>query len=525
MTGVNKNFFGNLALPGDKSDKPVSPGKKMDPIVIADYDNTQGKDLDIENFKKDVARSFNTTPENIIIIQEKSGLKAKLKDTKQEVKIEFKDKFDLSRMAKYAILSQSMTLINFGQENTNKKIKITDYEDGLSRDSQIQLFKEDVSREMKTPVEQLEIQIFEDNIAVHKIGSTENFLVEFADPADFNRFLEYTKQSKSKRLADFGLKKTEAVISLGGDTRFPNPKDNANFNQNISYSTFLGDSGIHKLKIDVVTDVKLIRAPELQDLKEVTITYANSDMPITGTYGDLRVSYKNGKFDANGKYEYLDLQVDKIGKKIEKNLKDKDAGTIALAAGAIVVVGAGVWAAAKYLPKEQSFDIPLKAKVYGNGLTEVRAAIEPTVTLGAGKFDLDLKKGGVEVKHNIASGTNIREKAVYDLEKKELSTEFEANFDRANIRVNNLYSFENPDLSKTTVYIGKSHTVSDGLNISYSYSQELDRKFNSSNQSINFGLEYTPNDSWKFNLGGGVGLPSPDGQYNYGINARTTYRF
>lgn len=525
MTDLIKNIGNFIWGPGKKMPDPVLPMGKKEAIEIPDYDNAQGIQLDVEKFKNDVALSLNTTVDNIEIIQEKSGLKAKLKDSQEEIEIHFKDKLDLSRMAKYAILSSSLNLINFGDNNSGKKIKIVDYEDGLSRDSQIQLFKDDVSREMKTDRKFLEIHIFDNNLVVRKKDTKENYLIEFEDPNDFERFMNYARQTKSVRLDDFGVRKEETTISLGADTRFPNPKENTTLSQSINYSTFLGDSGIHKLKVDVNTDANFTHVPNQNNIKDITITYENSELPLTGTYGNAHITYKEGKFSYGGKYEYFDLQVDKWGKKLQKNLKDGDTDTIAIAAGTIAAAGVVIWAATEYLPEPKTFDLPINTKVYGNGETELYASIDPSVTLGAGKFGMDLHKGGMEVKHNIASGANIREKATYDIDKKELSTEVEANYDRANVKVSNLYSFANPDLTKTYISIGKSHTVADGLNIGYNYSQELDRKFNASNQSINLGIEYIPDEKWRFNLGTGVSLPTPGGKYSYGLSVRSTYKF
>ena len=177
------------------------------------------------------------------------------------------------------------------------------------------------------------------------------------------------------------------------------------------------------------------------------------------------------------------------------------------------------------LKEEKSFDIPLKAKLYNHGITEVRVVVEPSITLGNGNFDVGFSKGGAEVKHNIASGTNVREKVEYDVKKKKIETEIEINYDRTHLRINNLYSMEDPELTKTFIFIGKSHTVADGLNISYGYAQELDRKFKPSNQSLNLGVDYEPDETWRFGLGAGVLLPKPDEKLRFTASGRTAYRF
>jgi hypothetical protein len=525
MVGIKS--LGNIFWGGKKEpDPPVVPMlNHPESIEIPDYDNVQGMQNDIEKFKNDVASFLNTAIDNIEIIQEKSGLKARLKDTQKEIPIYFKDKVDLSRMAKYAILSSSLNLINFGDDKPGKRIKIVDYEDGLSRDSQIQLFKDDISREAKTDRKFLEIHVIDNNLIVRKKDSKETFLIEFADPADFERFLGYAKETKSKRLDDFGVRKTEATVSIGGGTTFPNPKENSSISESISYSTFLGDSGIQKLKIDVNTDANFTHMPNQNNIKNITVTYENSELPFTSTYGNAHVTYKEGKFSFGGKYDYLDLQVDKWGKKFQESIKEGDAQTIAIAAGAVAAAGIGIWAATKYLPEPQTIPLPIKTKVYGNGALEIRVGIEPSLTLGQGKIAMDLHKGGMEVKHNIASGTNLREAASYDVDKKELSSEIEANYERTNVKVSNLYAFTNPDATKTYISMSKSHTIADGLNIGYGYSQELDRHFKPSNQSITLGVEYTPNDNWRFNLGTGISLPTPDGVKSYGLSARSTYKF
>ena len=494
-------------------------------IEIADYDDTQGKDQDINSFKKDISNSLNTSIDSIEIITSKTGLKAKVKGNEKEISLIFKDKMDLSRMAKYAVLSSTSNLINFGDEKNDKKIKITDYTDGLPKEAQVQLFKDDVARGIKDEVKNIEIILVDNNIVARKRNSSENLLIEFTDPSDQQRFLDYAKETQSKRLEDFGIKKHEGIVSIGANSGFPDPNGKTNISQNLSYSTYIGDSGIHRLKVDLSTDFGIVNAPNMDNLKEISLTYQNSEVPLTGTFGEVKLSYRNGKLDFNGKYEYLDLQLDKISKSYLKDLKTGDGKAIGIAVGVVAVVGAGVWAASKYLPEEQSIDIPLKTRVYGNGITDIKASIEPTVTLGAGKFGVGLSKGGVEATHNIASGTNIREKAVYDIKKKELSTEVEINYDRANLKVSNNTSFENSENNKTYISISKSHTVNDELNIAYGYSQELDKDLKTQNQSLNVGVEYNPNETWRLNAGAGVNLPKPGAKPSYNVNARTGYRF
>lgn len=518
MTVIGNN---NSIISGNEPPKKILP-KKID---ISDYDDTQGKELDIKAFKSDVSASLGSKIEEIQIITSKNGLRAKLKDSNKEIPIAFADKVDLSRMAKYAVLSSRSELINFGDDKNEKKVKITDYTDGLPKENQIQLFKDDIARGLKEEVKNIEISLVDNHIVARKRDSADNYLVEFVDPSDEARFLEYAQETQSKRLDDFGIKKHEGIVSIGGSTGFPDPKGKANFTQNVSYSTYIGNSGEHRVKVDLSTDLGLTHSPDMTNLKEISITYQNSQVPFTGTFGEVKVAYRNGKFDFDGKYEYLDIQLDKISKSYLKNLKEGDAKTIAITAGALTAVGAGVWLAAEKLPEEKSFDIPLKTKVYGNGVTDIKASIEPTVTLGAGNFKVGLSKGGIEANHNIASGTNIKEKATYDIKKKELDSEIEVNYDRANLKVVNKTSFENSDNNKTYISISKSHTINDEVNIGYGYSQELDKDFKTANQSLNVGVDYAPNENVRVNVGAGVNIPKPGQKATVNVNARTAYKF
>lgn len=519
MTSINS--VNSIVTGDDPSKKPLPKT-----VEINDYDNTQGKDQDITSFKKDVSSSLNAKVEDVQIITSKNGLKAKVKDSTKEIPINFQDKFDLSRMAKYAVLSSTPNLINFGDDKNEKKVKIGDYTDGLPKENQIQLFKDDISRALKEQVKHIEISLVDDNIVARKRDSAENYLIEFTDPSDQARFYEYAKETQSKRLDDFGIKKHEGIVTIGGSTGFPDgTKEKTNFTQNVSYSTYIGNSGTHRVKVDLSTDIGIAHAPGMNNVKEISLTYQNSELPLTGTYGEAKISFKDGKFDFGGKYEYLDIKLDKISKAYLKDLKEGDAKTIAITAGAVVAVGAGVWIASEKLPEEKSFNVPIKTKVYGNGITDIRASVDPEITLGAGKFGVGLSKGGVEATHNIATGTNIREKAAYDIKKKELSSEIEVNYDRANLKVSNTTSFENSDNNKTYISISKSHTVSDELNIAYGYSQELDKNLKPSNQSLNVGVDYAPNESVRVNAGVGVNIPKPGAKPSYNVNARTAYKF
>lgn len=516
VIGNSNNYSGVNDTP-----KKTLP-KKID---IQDYDDTQGKDLDIKNFKSDVSKSLDSKVEDIQIITSKTGLKAKVKDSNKEIPIAFADKMDLSRMAKYAVLSSRPDLINFGDDKNERKLKITDYTDGLSKESQIQLFKDDIARQLKEEIKNIEIALVDNHIVARKRDSGDNYLIEFTDPSDEARFLDYAQETQSKRLEDFGIKKHEGIVSIGGSTGFPDPKAKANFTQNLSYSTYIGNSGEHRVKLDLSTDIGLTQAPNMNNLKEISITYQNSQVPIVGSFGEVKVGYKNGKFDFDGKFEYLDLQVDRISKEYLKDLKEGDAKTIAITAGAVAVVGAGVWLAAEKLPEEKTFNIPLKTKVYGNGVTDIKASIDPSVTLGNGTFKVGLSKGGVEASHNIASGTNVREKVAYDLKSKELDSEIEVNYDRANLKVVNKTGLENSDNNKTYISISKSHTLNDQVNIAYGYSQELDKDFKTNNQSVNVGVDYAPNENVRINVGAGVNIPKPGQKASVSVNARSAYKF
>jgi len=268
------------------------------------------------------------------------------------------------------------------------------------------------------------------------------------------------------------------------------------------------------------TDLSVVN-PSVQNIKDLTVTYQNTDMPFTGTYGDLKVSFREGKFSVDGKYEYLDLQADKFVKK----LKEGDPTSIIILASAAAVVAGGVLVAKDKLAEPKDIPLPLKARVYSNGRLQVNAEIKPTVSVGGGKVSIDLNSTGVEVKHNIASGTDIREKVAYDFDQKKVNSEFEVNFDRTHLRINNESFIDTPESNNSNITIGKSHTVYDGVNINYSYQQNLDSKLKPTNQAVNFGVEYTPNDNLRINTGAGINLPKEGEKIQYSVSARATYRF
>lgn len=529
-SGTFSNPFESLVTNASEPEGEIASlifKNKKEIIEIPDYSNTKSRKNDLDRFKKDISIALNSNLKNIEIIHEGSVLKAKLKDSGKIYELSFKNKADMSRMTKYALLSESLDLESFGKERAGSKIKIVDYEDELTKESQIQLFKDDVAREMKADIKRINVFILDNSIIARNIETNRNYLIEFEDDKDFNRFFNYAKEGKSIRLEDFGQKRVEGSISLGGSTGFPDPKGKADITQSISYTTFLGETGIHKLKIDLNTNAGLTKAPNLDNIQSASITYSNSDLPLTGTAGEIKVTYKQGgSFGVDGKYEYLDLKVEKWGKEIEKNLKDKNPETITTIVATVAAVGVGIYAASELLPEAKNFDIPIKTKVYSNGINEFKVNVVPNVTIGGGDFAVALSKGGAEISQNIASGTNMREMAVYDVAKKELTTEFEANHDRGNVKITNIHSFDgDPKNDKTLISIGKSHTIGDNINMAYAYSQELDSSFKPHNQSLSASFEYAPNDSWRFSVGGGLSLPEKESKLNYSVNARTTYKF
>jgi hypothetical protein len=492
-------------------------------LKIKNIPNETIKQEFINILKNEISRNLKITSDKIKIEINKGDILLINTENNEKVKLEFEDKDNKYRFKKYVLLSSDNILSNLGNNKDIKTIKITDYEDGLTRESQIQLFKEDISREMKNEIREIEIMLVDDEIYTMDKENKKIFQVKFEDFKDFERFLRYTKESKSKRLEDFGLRKTETTLSIFGGTSFT--KSSNTMGENITYSSFLGDDGTQKIKVIANTDFNLYTKPSEKNIKDITVFYENSDLPFVNSYGNIQISYKEGKLGFDGKIDYIDMQVDKISKEIEKEWKENKPKVIVASIGAITLVGATAYAGTKLLKKEKDIDIPINTKLYDNGNLEVRAGVSPKVTIGNDTFEVDMKRVDLELKQNIASGTNIRETFKYDFKNKKIETDIEINYSRVNLRVINNTSFEDKNQNSTYVSLGKSHSISDEVNISYSYSQGFDKDFNPKNSSLNLGVEYAPNDNWRFGVGGNVSLPTPNSKATYNASARITHRF
>lgn len=522
-----KNLFDNVfstQTPNTVNFSNIETDRKNNKILnIKNIPNEVIKEEFISILKNEASRNLKVTSDKIKIEINKNDILLVNTENNEKFKLEFDDKDDKFRFKKYMLLSSDNNLSNLGNNNDVKKITITNYEDGLTRESQIQLFKEDISREMKNEIREIQIMLVDKTIYTLDNETKKVFQIDFEDGKDFDRFLRYANESKSKRLEDFGLKKSEAVVSVGGSTSFT--KASNTMGENITYSRFLGEEGTQKIKVVANTDFNLYTPPTEKNIKDITIFYENSDLPIVNSYGNIQVSYKEGKIGVDGKLDYIDMQVDKMGKKLEKEWEENKPKVILAGVGAIALVGATAYAGTKLLKEEKDFDVPVNTKLYDNGALEIRAGVAPKVTIGNDNFKVDMKRANLELKQNIASGTNIRESFKYDVENKRLETDIEVNYDRANLRIRNNTSFEDKNQNSTHVSLGKSHSISDEVNIAYSYSQEFDKDFNPKNSSLNLGVEYAPNDNWRFNAGGGVSLANPDAKPVYNANVRVTHRF
>ncbi|GIW23018.1 MAG: hypothetical protein KatS3mg068_2025 [Candidatus Sericytochromatia bacterium] len=510
---VNHVSFSNIEIDREKN--------KI--LNIKSIPNEITKEEFINILKSEISWSLKTTSDKIRIDIDKNDILLVNLETNEKFKLEFDDKDDKYRFKKYLLLSSNNILSNLGNNNNVKKIRINDYEDGLTRESQIQLFKEDISREMKNEIREIQIMLVDNTIYTIDDESKNVFQIEFQDINDFERFLKYASESKSKRLEDFGLRKIEAVVSVGGSTSFT--KSSNTLGENITYSRFIGEDGTQKIKVIANTDFNLTTIPNKNNIKDITISYENSDLPWVNSYGNVQISYKEGNFGIDGKLDYIDMQVDKIGKRLEKEWKEDKPKVILAGIGALALVGVTVYAGTKLLKEEKDFDVPVNTKLYDNGVLEVRAGIAPKVTIGNDNLNLDMKRANLELKQNIASGTNIRESFKYDIEQKKLETDLELNYDRANLRIKNNTSFKDENQNSTYISLGKSYTLTDEVNIAYSYSQEFDKDFKPKNSSLNIGVEYAPNDDWRFNVGGGVSLPNSNSKPSYNANFRVTHRF
>ncbi|RYX99003.1 hypothetical protein EON78_04120 [bacterium] len=309
---------------------------------IPDYDDSQTKEQDIDSFKKDVSSKLGVKAEEVQIISSKFGIKAKVNGSFDEVNIKFKDNLDLSRIAKYSASSSTAVLVNFGDDKNERVIKIANYTNSLTKEAQIQLFKDDIAREMKTEIKNIEVFVVDDKIVARKRNSAENTIVEFSDPVDGQKFMDYAKETVSKRLKDFGIKRQEGLVTVGGSTNTIDPKAGTNLTQSVSYSAFLDKEGTHRLSINSETNFGVNGQFKKENIKNFSVAYQNLDLPFVGDFGEVRLSYGNGKFGVDGKSDAIELQADRISKKFINDLKQGDGKAIAITAGAVAGVGAGL---------------------------------------------------------------------------------------------------------------------------------------------------------------------------------------
>ncbi|MBC7475343.1 MAG: hypothetical protein H7263_13720 [Candidatus Sericytochromatia bacterium] len=414
--------------------------------------------------------------------------------------------------------------LNFVDETdkSNKTIKITNYTNGLPKETQIQLFKDDIARGMKTEVKNITFSVENDHVVVKKKNSDEKYIVEFEDPKDAEKIVGYAKETVSPRLQDFGIKKHEGVVTSGFTTNVRDPKQSS-FNQSFSYGTYIGTN--QRIIVSGGANAALNQPFTKNNVNDLSITYQNLDLPFIGNYGEVKLGYSNGKFKVDGNSETVDLKVDQISKKYVDNLKSKDTKTLLYTGAGVLAVGAGLLVARNTLKDEIHLDAPIKTSLYSNGSNTIKAIVSPTLNVGGGHLGVSLHKAGIESEQNISSGVNAREKVIYDFEKKETHLELEANYNRTYLRANTTYSKSNPNDTKGFISVGNSHVLSDKVNLSYGYSQEFDKNFKSSNQSLNVGVEYNPSEKWRINAGAGAYVPSPGSQTALNLGMSASYRF
>lgn len=518
MTGINNNLNFGANNFGALEEKP-----KKNKVEIPDIDNSLSKDQTIAFFKDEVVKQLDVPQDKVEIFSGKSGIRAKNLVTGSTLPVEFLDKRDSAELSKYSAKSSSPLIINFGDDLNSKEVVLPNYPTGLTREQDIERFKNDIARELKTEQKYVEVFMAGDQLVAKKRGSEDQYIVKFKDPVDQNRFNDYAKETASRRLADFGIKKHEGEVRAGFNTNVRDPKNGTTFNTGFTYGTYIGD---HQR---VIVDVNAAQNPtqpfSANTLQNFTLTYQNLDVPFLGDYGQVSLKYNNGKFDVGGKSDAIDIMASDFGKRKLNELKEGDPMAIAQTAAVAGLVVGGLYVAKDKLKETHELDLPIKAKVYNNGIHRVKAIVAPTIEVGGGHLGVSMHKLGAEAEQNIASGKYIKEKVIYDFKDKSLETEIQGNYDNFYGRVYNKTSMgENKSEDKSTISMGYNQILSEKTSINYSLNQELNRDFKPTNSYAGVGVSYRPDRNWTINAGVNVSK-TPDSETGIGAGASISYRF
>ncbi|MFN8671536.1 MAG: hypothetical protein U0457_05540 [Candidatus Sericytochromatia bacterium] len=499
--------------------KPKQPAV----IKIADIDNNLSNEATSKEFKKQISSQMEIPEDKISVSQTKTGLVAKEVGSDKKIPIEFEDKSDFSKIAKMSAGSSALTLDFLGDEKNDKEVKMPNYEQGLTKAQAIERFKNDVARELKTEQRNIEILSADNQIVARKKGTDDRYILKFSDPRDGQRFLDYTNESPSRRLADFGIKKHEGEIRTGFSTNLSDPKHGTTLTTGITYGTFIGD---HQR---IIVDANFAQNPankfSTETLQNFQIRYQNLDVPFLGEFGEVGVRYDNGKFKVDGKSDAIDVMANNMGKKYIEGIKEGDAKTIAMTAGAAALVGGALYIAKDKLPEAHDFDIPVKAKIYGNGANKINAIVAPTLTVGGGELKLGLHKAGVEAEQNIASGQNFRERVIYDFKDKAVEARVQANYNNLYVAAEGKYSKERPEQNNASLQVGYNQIISEKSSVNYYYAQNFNNDYKPTDTSINVNYSYHPSDKWAFYAGVGASRTGDSDKITPTASAGVSFRF
>lgn len=494
-------------------------------IEISDIDDSLDSNQTVGAFKKEVSGQLKLSEDKIEIISGKSGLTARDTVSKKEIPIEFKDKLDLSKIAKASARSSNLVLINLGDEKNDKQVKLPNYPDGLTREQSIDRFKNDLARELKADLKDIQIFTADNEIVATKKGSPEKFIIKFQDPDDQKKFTAYTDESYSRRLLDFGDKKHQGEIHTGFGTNLSDPKHGTTINTGFTYSYGIGD---HQR---VIVSGEAAQNPSqpfsAKTLQRGEIIYQNSDIPILGDYSQLSLKYEGGGFKVSGKSEAINLMASDYGKKKLNEVKSGDPTAILQVAGAVAVVGGALYLAKDKLKERVEFDIPLKSNVYrsADGVNTVGAFVAPSIGVGGHHLDVSMHKLGVDAQQNVGSGQVFRERIMYDTKEKSVETEVNVNYNNLYVRAYDKYSTENKELNRAEVNVGYNQIINDKTNAYYSLNQGFDSNFKPVNTYVGAGVSYRPDNNWTVNAGLNASLPNMSAKPSIGAGASISYRF
>ncbi|MEK7431832.1 MAG: hypothetical protein AABZ74_01765 [Cyanobacteriota bacterium] len=503
----------------------LEPKKQVKPSVISipDINNSISNEATSQEFKKQVSGQMGISEDKIQIVPGKSGLVAKELGDKKEIPINFADKADFSKVAKMSANSSALTINFLGDEKNDKQIKIPNYSNGQTKEQDIERFKNDIARELKTDQKNIEVFSADNEVVARKKGTDDRYIVKFDDSRDNQRFLDYASNSPSRRLADFGIKQHEGEIRTGFSTNVRDPKNGTNFSTGITYGTFIGD---HQRVIVNANFGQNIADPlSAKSLQNVELRYQNLDVPFLGDYGEISLKYNNGKLDFGGKSEAIDIMASDMSKQYLNDLKSGDPKSIAIAAGALAVVAGGLYIAKEKLPEAQDLNVPLKAKIYGNGSNRVNAIVEPTIRVGGGELGVSLYKLGLEADQNIASGQNFRERVIYDFKDKSVEVKLQGTYNNLYASAEAKYSKETPEQNRANLQVGYNQIIDDKSSVNYYFAQNFNQDYKPTDTSANVGYSYRPNKDWTVNAG--VGLSKTEASEKVGavISTGISYRF